>query len=422
LDSFTRTMQRVALQVGAFVLALLASVRAFAHGEPPVAYGVLWRDAEGPKAVSLSAGVALRVAPQRYQFVCPGAWLDQFSAPLAALADGTIVVGATRGLMLLDELGNARPHPDPAASGRSSELVRSARGVFALRAAQSGSELLAVDAQTVRVLWQDSTSWSAVVALEDRLVLMRAANRLLELVAVSALDGSELERSSAQLELPVDRVFARAHAGLAYALLLYRDGTMALGGVTGNAFSKLADGALSIAGPLSAPDATLLALDGQLVQLRDGTLSPLLDAHQISCLLEHDGLRYACERDGISELNGQDLGAPLFRFDWLEAPALERVVEGEPRMLCTMQWQDYLLDRQLSMPEAGSGGVPSAGAGGAQPMAAGAGAGPELAPARRGTGCAVQPRRHLSSRGATPYMICAWVVWTVLRSRNKQRS
>ncbi len=118
-------MHRAALHFGSFVLALTACVQAFAHGLPPEAYAVISRDAEGPRAVSLSAGVALRRSAQRYQFVCPRAWNDQFASPLAALVDGTIVVGATRGLMLLSDDGTLRAHPDPAATARKTSRARS---------------------------------------------------------------------------------------------------------------------------------------------------------------------------------------------------------------------------------------------------------------------------------------------------------
>ncbi|HTU59158.1 MAG TPA: hypothetical protein VMF89_12005, partial [Polyangiales bacterium] len=333
----------------------------------------------------------------------------------AALTDGTIVVGATGGLMLLDPAGGLRPHPDPAAMGRSNDLVSHANGAFALRAAQSGSELLAIDAQTVRVLWQDTTSWTAIAALQDSLILMRATNRLVELVAISPIDGSEIERRSALVEQPVDYVFARASAGLAFALLVFRNGTMALGSVGTDSFTTLAEGVLSIAGPLSAANATLLGLDGQLVQLTDAALLPLVAGREITCLAERDGLRYACERDGITELSGETLGAPLFRFDWLDAPALERVPAGEPRMLCNTQWQDFLLDRQLSMPSVpavpGVPAVPTAGASGAPPVAAGASA--------AGSGCSVH--HHQSAADAYIfYVVVAWAFRRVCTRREHQ--
>jgi hypothetical protein len=339
-------MHRVAL----FVLAWVVSAQlSHAHNGPPTAYAVLAHDAAGPLAVSFSAGVALRRAAQRYQFVCPAAWVEQFTSPVAALADGTLVVGAAGGLMLLDSDGTPRPHPDPAAVGRSTELVRGSLGVFALRPALTGSEVVAIDGQTVRVLWQDTTSWASLAALGDKLVLARGGNRSVDLITLSALDGAIVERQSAVVDLPVDYVFARASTSAAYVLLVYRSGTLALGSLVMNMFTQLADAQLSLAGPLSIDATTLLALDGALQQLNDGALLPLADDHSVVGLGEQDGLAYACEREGISRLSGPVLAEPLFRFSWLEPPALELVEEGEARMLCNAQWQDFLLDMQLAM-------------------------------------------------------------------------
>ena len=414
-------MHRRALHFGAFLLVVAACSRVLAHVGPPVAFGVLSQDEQGPRAVSFNAGVALRRSAQRYQFVCPGAWQDQFSAPVAALADGTIVVGATHGLMLLDEAGTLRAHPDPAAVGRSSEVVRSTRGVFSLRPALQGSELLAIDAQSVRVLWKDTTAWSSLAASAEQLVLVRAANRLVEMVVVSAADGSELARSSASLELPVDYAYARADTSSAFALVVYRSGRMALGTLAMNAFTKLGEAELSIAGPLRIENATLLALDGKLEQVTEGALLPLADEHNVVCLGELDGLAYACEREGISRVSAQVVGDPLFRFNWLMPPALEQVPEGDPRMLCNMQWQDFLLDMQLAMlgplvdpstptamAGAGSPQLPAAGA-----AALGSSMQPVQAPA---SGCSTQPGR----RGGA-YLFGAMLALVVLRCRYSRR-
>jgi outer membrane protein assembly factor BamB len=436
-------MHRGALHVGACLLALTLCTRAFAHGVPPDAYAILSHDAEGPRAVSLSAGVALRRAAQHYQFVCPMAWNDQFASPVAALADGTIVVGATDRLMLLSEAGTLRAHPDPAAIGRSSDLVRSPRGVFSLRTTPEGSEVLAVDAQTVRVLWKDAKSLYSLAALDDKLVLLRVNGMMLEQVTIAAADGAELERQTAVVDLPVDYVFARANSGAAYALVVHRNGTVALGSLRMNAFTKLADGELSIAGPLSSATGTLLAVDGKLTQLVGGQATPLADDHNVVCLVEYDGLTYACDTDGITRLSGQALGEPLFRFGWLVAPDLAGVPEGEERFLCNSQWQDLRFDIQLLMPDgvpadastAGSGvaaqppgaalatgGVSAAGGGAA---AAGSGAAavvPGQQPREEGTSCAMLPNRSAPRAAAAAASALGLVVaLAVVRCRRRRQ-
>jgi hypothetical protein len=358
--------------------ALIACSTAFAHGVPPVAFAVLSHDAQGPRAISFSSGVALRIAPQRYQYVCPMVWNDQFASPLSALPDGTIVVGATDGLLLLGLDGTLRPHPDPAAVGRSDDVVRSPRGnVYSIRPAPQGTEVLEVDAQTVRVLWKDTNTLYSMAALDDRLVLVRANGMMLEQVMISATDGSLIERQTAALDAGVDYVYARVNAGAAYVLVVFRSGIMRLGSLQNNAFTKLAEGELSIAGPLSVENVMLLALDGKLEQLVGGQSTPLAGDQNVVCLAEHDGLTYACDGDGIARVSAQTLGEPLFRFDWLVPPDLTRVPEGDQRFLCNSQWQDLRFDIQLTNPDFGMMPLDpsSAGTGAAQaPPPAGMGA------------------------------------------------
>jgi hypothetical protein len=334
---------RPAVRLGALLSTLTPCLSVLAHGEPPAAYSVVSHDAQGARAVRLSAGVALRRAPQRFQFVCPAAWGDQYAAPLAALADGTIVVGATSGLKLLGADGALRAHPDPAALGDSAELVASERGVFSLRATPEGSELVAVDAQSVRVIWRDTNSQYSLAALDDKLLLLRASGSTLEQITIAAADGAQLDRQLAVLGSPVDYTYARATAGSAYALVMFRTMSV-LGRVQMNVFTSIAQAELAIAGPLGVSDGTLLALDGKLMQLTEGGTWPLAESEPVLCLGQNAGLSYACNPDGIAAVSGQALGAPLFRLSWLLAPDLERLAPGEPRDDCSAQWQDLRVD------------------------------------------------------------------------------
>jgi hypothetical protein len=339
-------MHRGALRLGALLSTLTPCVSALAHGDPPTAYALLSHDAEGARAVRLSAGLALRRAPQRFQYVCPSAWGDMYAAPLAALADGTIVVGATSGLMLVDADGRARAHPDPAAAGDSSEVVRSLRGVFSLRTTNEGSELLAVDAQKVRVIWQDTKSLYSLAAFDDKLLLLRANGTILEQVTVSAADGTELDRQVAPVAAPVDYAFARATADTGYALVEFRTVSV-LGTLRMNTFNEIAEGELSIAGPLRAGESTLLALDGQLAELVQGRARPLAESHNVLCLEQNDGLSYACHPGGLARVTGQALGEPLFQLSWLVAPNFE-LLAPEAASRCNTQWQDLRIDLSMA--------------------------------------------------------------------------
>jgi MYXO-CTERM domain-containing protein len=316
---------------------------AHAHGTPPTAYAVVAHDAQGALAVRLSTGVALRRSAERFQFVCPAAWGDEYAAPLAALDDGTIVVGASNGLMLLKADGTVQPHPDPAAVGISTELVRGTHGAFSLRITPEGSQVLAIDANKVRVVWQDTKSWYSLAALDEKLVLLRSSGNAIEQVVVSSTDGKELEHQVAMVGTPVDYAFARATGGAAYALLLFQTAPE-LGSLRMNTFAKIGEGTSSIAGPLALADSTLVAVDGQLSKLVNGLPAPLSETAYVLCLEQADGLPYACKPDGIARVSEQGLGEPLFKLAWLAPPNLQQVAPGKPHDRCDYQWQDMRFD------------------------------------------------------------------------------
>lgn len=336
-------MLRSPLVLGALMSVMTPCASVLAHGDPPNAFAVLTHDAEGARAVRLSYGVGLRRAAQHFQFICPSAWGDQYGAPVAALADGTIVIGSTSGLKLLSDDGKVRAHPDPAALGDSSDVVRGARGVFSLRTTTAGSEVLAVEADRVRVLWRDTKTLYSLAPLDDKLVLLRGNGTTLEQVTIATVDGAELERQVAVVGSPVDYAYARAAAGVPYALVMFRTNA-ALGNLRMNTFTKLAEADLTIAGPLHVGEQTLIALDGKLSQLLEGGTQELAESAEVRCL-EHDmELSYACNPDGIARIAGPALSEPLFKWSWLFGPDLEQLPAGEVRDRCNAQWQDFRID------------------------------------------------------------------------------
>jgi hypothetical protein len=234
-------------------------------------------------------------------------------------------------------------HPDPGATGISTELLRGAGGVFSLRITQEGSELLAVDADSVRVLWKDTRSWYSLGARDDVLVLLRSNGVALEQLTIAAADGREIERQLATLGAPVDYVFARPTRGTSYVLTLTQNAPV-LGALTGNAFTEIARGASTIAGPLRVGDGTLLAVDGQLSRLTDGAPVALAEGGHLLCLDETAGVSYACTPDGLNRVSGEELAEPLFQLSWLVPPDLSQLAAGKPRERCDYQWQDMRFD------------------------------------------------------------------------------
>ncbi|HEX6240549.1 MAG TPA: hypothetical protein VFZ61_06630 [Polyangiales bacterium] len=321
---------------------LTPATGARAHGEPPTAHAVVREDAEGPLLVKLGIGFAAREEPGRFRYLCPALWAGEYTAPAAALPDGTVVIGADSGLMLLAPDGTLTRHPDPLAEGFSTELVVSHGGVFALRFKQGKSEVLAVDAVKARVVWSDSRVWYSLAPLAHGLVLLRSQNALLDQLTLS-FEGALLDSQQASSPRSVDYVFARGLAEEAYALLLSQS-SPELGRIQGNTFTRVALAASSIAGPIITPQGALLAVDGQLQRLDGASLSPLADPTYVGCLERHEHGSYACTREGVSRLGPEGVGEQLFSLAWLVPPDFSQLSDEKARARCDYQWQDLRFD------------------------------------------------------------------------------
>ena len=328
--------------LGALLALSLPGARVAAHGGPPAAYSVIGADDKGPVLIKLGVGFALRESAERFRYVCPAAWGGELAAPAAALPDGTVVVGADDGLMLLAADGSVTPHPDANARGFSTELVRAGGRVFALRYAADRSEVVEVDAERVRTVWSDARTWYSMAALADALMLMRASGMELEQLRIS-LEGDELARQKATAPRPVDYVFARNLADEALALLLIQT-TPELGRLQDGAFVRVALGGSSIAGPISTGQGALLAVDGQLQRLGTTGLVPLADTTYVGCLERHGAEAYACTREGVSRVGEQGVGQALFSLTWLVPPDLTQLESAVARARCDYQWQDLRFD------------------------------------------------------------------------------
>ena len=358
---------------------LLLSVpasEALAHGEPPTAHAVVSSDAQGPVVVNLNKGLAQRRASGRFQFLCPASWglmvttsANEVTTPAAALPDGTVVLGASAGLSLLSAEGVVSAHPDARAEQPSTELVSGKDAVYALRAAEQGSEIVSVTATEAKPIWSDPGSWYSLGATDSGLVVMRVNDTEVEQRTLS-FSGEEMESVSATLSQPIDYVFVRTTPSAAYALLLVQSEPR-LGRVTQGAFEEIAMAQSSIAGPLVVADEELVAIDGELNGLRDGALTPITDPSYVLCLEQSDSLPYACTRTGIDAVAQTGVGSSLFALTSLIAPDYALLSDETVRGQCEYQWEDLRFDlvavdmEPLPEPDAGVASAADAGAAGA---------------------------------------------------------
>jgi MYXO-CTERM domain-containing protein len=316
--------------------------RAAAHGAPPAALSILDRDARGPRMVRLTGGLAQRdAAGGSYRMICPAAWGDDLALPAISLSSGSTVIAGGQGLMLLARDGVASAHPDPLAAGPSSDLARLGDQIFALRTRAGRSELLAVDASHVTLMFSDSAPWSSLAATEDSIGLQRLEDGRLEQLRLAA-DGTQLGRESAPAPMNATFVSARATGRELYALVGTAFGRE-LGRIEADRFQPLATAEATIAGPVELADGRLLvAIDSIVSELADGdrALRPLADLPPVSCLARTGADAYACTREGVIALAGDVVGAELFQLARLQPPDLQRVAEAQ-RALCGLQWEHF---------------------------------------------------------------------------------
>jgi len=290
----------------------------------------------------LTGGLAQReAASASYRMICPAAWGDDLALPAIALSGGPTVIAGGQGLMLLAADGVATAHPDPLAAGPSSDLARLGEQVFALRTRAGMSELLAVDASHVTLVFSDSAPWSSLAATDDSIGLQRLEDGRLEQLRLAA-DGTQLGRESAPAPLNATFVSARATGRELYALVGTAFGRE-LGRIEAERFQPLAAAEATIAGPVELGDGRLLvAIDSIVSELADGDrpLRPLADLPPVSCLARTGADAYACTREGVIALDGDAVGAELFQLARLQPPDLARVAE-EQRALCGLQWEHF---------------------------------------------------------------------------------
>jgi hypothetical protein len=336
------------MRIVAVAIALLATLqhgpgssRARAHGRDPAqALSIVAADAHGPSVVRLNEGLAVR-RQEGWRFVCPVLWGEDAVVPAQAIPGGAVLIGASSGLFVMREDGGVVRHADPAATGRVIALATSAAGLYALRA-QGAYEVLAVQADTVRVLWSDTRPWTDMAVGEAFVSLMRIESDQLHELRLSP-EGAMLAEHAALLAAGASGVRVRLTGGISYALVLSSALTAELGRIEQGVWLSLQD-AGTIAGPIEMTDGLrVLALDGALARFDGEQLAPLAEPARVTCLGRWLELGYACSEGDLRALEPDGLGALLFGLDGLLEPDLERVPEAA-REACTLQWQRYRID------------------------------------------------------------------------------
>jgi hypothetical protein len=414
--------------------ALLKS-RASAHGDPAAVLGVVQNDVEGrPRVLRLSEGLAI-LTDRGGRYLCPALFDSDVTPRAAALASGPTLVASALAVFLLQDDGTVAPHPDPAArAGAIRALDASADGVFALRAASTGAELVRLTESTVEVLASVPGDFASLAA-EDGGVLITGLTRDGRALQRGFYpDGRERAEWTAEAQVVPDAVaaLARLAAEVPYVLVLAGDGpTSELLRLDGAGQSELVQRAsIAIHGPLvTAPDHVSLAFDGKLAELSGATVTLAATDAPVTCLSRVGGFSYACMSTQLVTLRD---GAPAERVFGLEELLPPDLSALPPALAdrCTLQWLRFrvdlsgagvvLQDLDAGAPAAGDAGGNDAGGSGDATAESDAG---KKSRASDG-GCAVRRLNGANGgeRGASGWMALAALAWAQLRRVGRIRA
>lgn len=413
-------MSRAAVLWGARLALALSSLVAGqvrAHGAPPTVLDVLSADERGVELLRLNLGLARRRADGRFGFTCPAVWGEDLVQSTALLADGRLLVAASQGVMVVAPDDTVQAHPDPNAAGFFTQLVQTEQAVYGLRLGAQSSELVRIDADEARTVWSAPETWLSLAAGAERLVLQGAEGPSLAQLTLDEA-GRERARQSAVLEAQVDYVFARTDGDDSYALVVTQ-GRPRLGVLEAGEFRTVAEGLSSIAGPVAGAQDTLLAIDGQLQRLRDGTLEQLASDAYVTCLSSLAGQSYGCARQELLALDAAGQGTVQFSFASLVAPAFDMLTDQTRRARCQYQWDDLRVDLLAMGVE-----IPEPDAGAPEPLDAG------VQPDGAHEDAAAEPRTHdggCSAPGTNsardwPPFVLLYAVLLGRRSRQRGRA
>jgi hypothetical protein len=393
-----------------------------AHGPAPSALSIVAEGPTGPDVVRLTDGLARRTSAEDFRYVCPAAWGDELVLPVASIpSDGPVVIAGSRGLFLLDDGGVVSVHPDPlAAAGPVTDFVVLGGELFALRSASGTSELLAVDAERVRVLFSEPGSWSSIAATRDTIGIQRLREGKLEQLRLTD-EGTLVGRDSAPAPQNPLLVLARATSRALYSVVATAQGRE-LGQIDHDQWRQLETAASSIAGPVELESGEpFIALDTELFRLPEPRVA--LEGMPVNCLGRLGGRAYACTREGLAALEASGVGDAIFQLSSLLPPDVQALPESQ-RETCQIQWEHFRFDllalgvKLVEAPPlaAGSGGKAGSGAGASAPTAGAKARAPGAAsPAAEG-GCSWRQARSHAPPSAAWFGLLI-VCWARARAR-----
>lgn len=329
-------------------LALLYSSRATAHGPPPAVSSILNVTEGELTLVRLTRGLAQR-ASDGFRLLCPESWDGDNLTSTAALPDGSALIAGER-LYLLDPDGNISLHPIQPGAGVA--LVSASDVVYGIFSRAGQRELWRVDAGGGQPVLMLDQPFNTIAARSGELAMLAWSGTQLVLQTV-ALTGETLTRTMWNEQRGVAYAELRVAAEQLYVATWWTaEPWVTLGRVAENKYVSLRDAKSDIAGPVALGADFVLARDGVLERLSDGSVFGA-ESDAATCLNSYEGQPYACISGGARRVEAEGLGSFIFERRSLREPDYRGLSESARRD-CATRWLDVKDDVAASDADAGA--------------------------------------------------------------------
>jgi hypothetical protein len=341
-----------------------------AHGPPAAVNGIAARDDAGPRVVTLTEGLGVRLQ-SGWRWICPSAFGASPSLmPPAQSVDGkrTFVVGEYD-LFVLESDGEvvAQSRPD---LSRQSVLQLAPLGgrLYALRFTGDTSDIVVLDAPDAGAIWHEEVSYQSITPDGDSLWVARVVNTEGYAVRLTA-DGSVAETLTFAVDAGDRIVGVQRVAGAVYvnSVTAAAGGTLVRLDPDGGMPALVLSSNAPISGPVAAGGSSAWAASDLSLQAisADGA-TPHPTAYPVTCVAGAGDAAILCTQTQLFGLDSTGPQGEIFNLASLQGPQ----PYPDAGQYCSLEWEvfDWDLSRAgvtvpLDPADAGSGMAASSGGG-----------------------------------------------------------
>ncbi len=341
MRSTPSVVARAALFVAIATSASMSLPAAAQVGEA-AAIGVASSDAEAPRFVALTAGLAERVGTE-WHYVCPAVWGGPPQPRTASTDSRSVWVFGDTMPAVVTSGAVASGVEDtvdlPAARVRDLAIVDGR--IYVLVATTAGTDVLELRMPLPRTIGSFETRWDAMTSAGDELVLGTASDESLVLARVK-VDGTGLRESRTSVDGPNPDVAALRAVGEHIYAIVETDAEHRVLRLDGDSATQEWEGEGPVHGPFGDGDATRLVGEGRVWTLRGETgFESTGDDDGLRCATATASGVWVC-RDGslFALVAGEPDDDAMFEHDRLVPPAFDALT-GRTRLICEAEWLEY---------------------------------------------------------------------------------